>query len=654
MTRRQPCTPVPLHLRSRYSLLSGTAASQELVARVARYGYPAFAITDCNNLYGAVNAWRAAQAAGVQAIIGAEVDDGAQHADESSSRGSQEHRSRRSAVLLARNTAGYMRLCRAITRRKLAEPAGEGDAAPHFDLLETLAEDPQGLLILVDDPQLAAQLVERLGTRRARDGVFLELSRPARSITQERNLLHAAESLGLRLVAAGVTPFLSRTDASLHRLLTAMRLLDTVSHVAEAELIAAERQLLPPRPWRDLYADVPAALDNAAAIPRECSYTFQPGRHVFPRFPLPRGETPYSALYQRCYQGLRRRWANISPEAVERLARELKVIREMGFLEYFLIVGDIVAHARERGIENIGRGSGAGSIVAYALGITQVDPLRHQLYFERFLHPSRNDLPDIDIDLCWIGRDEVIDYVYERYGRDRVAMISTHCTFQPRSAFREVARAHGLAPSLVDRISRRIPHRSEQPLPELLAGETILDGIPMARERVTRILHDAERIRSFPHHLSIHPGGMVIADRPLEHYVPLERAAKGVVVTQLDMYSIEDVGLVKIDLLGNRCLSEIRETLDLIEAEYGERPDLDGIPEDDARTGRLLASGRTLGCFQLESPAMRSLLTRLRARDVKSTINAVALVRPGPSQGGMKDRFIACSRGQQAPLYLHP
>jgi DNA-directed DNA polymerase III PolC len=294
----------------------------------------------------------------------------------------------------------------------------------------------------------------------------------------------------------------------------------------------------------------------------------------------------------------------------------------------------------------VGRGSGASSIVAYVLGITNVDPLRHELCFERFLHDRRADLPDLDVDLCWRGRDEVIGHVYATHGRDRAAMISTHGVMRPRSAFREVAKARGVPAAEVDRMSKTLPWYDDRPLAETIRSERAASrAIPLDEEPFRTIVAEAEGLRGFPRGLGIHCGGVVIADRPLDRYVPLEWAAKGIVVTQFEMRAIERVGLVKFDLLGNRALTTLRETVRRAKADRGEDADLDATAEDDPGAAALLSSGRTLGCFQVESPAMRQMLVQLKVRDLEGTIDALSLVRPGPAGSGMKDAYVRRAAG---------
>jgi len=652
-------SPPLLPVTSRHSLLRGSHSIEALAHAARRAGFAAFSICDRNALYGAVVAQRAGEAHGVCSIVGVELDGGLPHPEDP-----------RIAlpapptlIALAENERGWGNLCRLVSRRRLAEPDGPRDRpgdrpAPGFDLLASASECAEGLQLLTADPDLAAALLRRLtaatSAARARSRLGLLLGRPLSDPARERRVRDAAESLGIELVAGASFGWIGPPAPSRAHLLEAMRTLSTGRRVAEQPRDPPLASIPTTAQWRDLHRDLPATLHAAARRANRCRFRFEPGRPIFPRFPLPAGTTPFGELYERCHAGLRRRYRNVTHAALARLTRELSVIESMGFVEYFLVVGDIVARARELGIECAGRGSGAASIVSYALGITQVDPLRHRLTFERFLHPGRTDLPDIDIDLCWIGRDRVLEWVYERYGHDRVAMISTHSTLRPRSAFREVARTFGVPPDEIDRISRRIPHRDETPLPEILRRDEAFGGLGLGREERERLLTEAEQLRGAPHHLSVHPGGICISDRPIDLLVPLERAAKGLVVTQLDMYSVEDTGLVKIDLLGNRCVSELGEVRDRLTRARGIPFEIDAIPERDERTARLLQEGRTLGCFQLESPAMRSLLRRLSARDAADTIHAVALIRPGPAEGGMKDRFIRRARGEELPIPPHP
>jgi DNA-directed DNA polymerase III PolC len=427
---------------------------------------------------------------------------------------------------------------------------------------------------------------------------------------------------------------------------------------------AREAWLAPPAEWvrrvRAVCAAAGApeaaapALANNALLAGRCRLALETGTPIFPRAPRADGEPGPARLARLGREGLRRRYGRDPRAARARLAEELAIIERCGFTDYFLLVADIVEFARARGIPTVGRGSGASSIVAYALGITNVDPLRHGLYFERFLNPSRRDCPDLDIDLCWWRRDEVIAHVYRTYGEDRVAMISTHATLGARSAFREAAKALGVPNPRVNALARRVPRELAPPYLERLRADAGAGGVDWREPVLARALALAERLDGAPRHLSIHAGGLVIADRPLTHYVALERGEKKVVVTQFEMRAIEAIGLVKMDLLGNRALSEIDTCLEGVRARHGLDLARDRIPEDDPATAARIEAGDTLNGFQLESPAMRHLLRMLRARTLDEVIAAVALVRPGAAESGMKEVYCRRHRGLEPVAVLHP
>ena len=642
-------SPTLLSLRSWGSLLRGLESISALIETAAKQGWHCAAVAEYADLGTIVEAANTGARTRMKIIGAAEVDDG---------RGS-------SIVAIARDSAGLEQLHQLVSLRRLADTeesaASRSDSLNDFDLIEALSSGYRSLWILVRSPRLARELLDRLDPR-ARHRIFIEIDRLRDSIARERRGREAADQLGLGMVASTRVGMLQPTlDRHLN-------LLESVRRVSTIDRIACDRHddtdpdispILTPVPspgrWRQLYRDLPDALGNAARIGKDAiriDFTDKPT--IFPPFPVPAGQTPFGLLYEQCHRGLLRRYGSITRAVVERLTRELHVIDTMGFVPYFLVVADIVAEAYRLGIECAGRGSGAASIVSYALGITQVDPLAHRLRFERFLHPQRKDLPDIDIDLCWQGRDAVIDHVYRRYGTDRTAMICTRTSLQVRSALREAARAHGLAPIDVDRISRRLPHRSEQTIPRLLAEDPALASVSLPATARQQLLEDAEWLRGHPHHRSIHPGGICICDRPIQRIASLERTTKGIVVTQLDMYSIEQTGLIKIDLLGNRCVSEIGTVRDLVEQRSGKRPQIEAIPEQCEKTAKLLCRGETLGCFQLESPAMRSLLVQMQARTARDTIQAIALIRPGPASGGLKESFCRRIRGQEHPTPPHP
>jgi DNA-directed DNA polymerase III PolC len=452
-------------------------------------------------------------------------------------------------------------------------------------------------------------------------------------------------------VATGEVNGVEREDHALHATLTAIRENTLVARLAPSDLAPREAYFKAPAAMASIFRRYRHALDRTHRIAESCTYIPRRRRWIFPDPPLPEGRTAARHLKELCEAGMIRRYGRRPAEACRRLERELAVIDRLGFSGYFVVVGEILRFARRRGIASVGRGSGAGALTAYLLGITNVDPIRYRLHFERFLHEKRPDCPDLDVDLCWLRRDEVIEHVYETYGRDRVAMIATHNTFQPRSAFREAAKAHGIASGVVDRLSRWVPRSVDGSLHEVGRRSTAL---PAHEPPWPRIWRDADRLVGLPRHLGLHPGGIVVSDRPLDRYVPLEAAAKGIVCTQFEMRAIEAVGLVKIDLLGNRALSTIRETVELVETRHGRRLDPDTFPHTDEPTAALMSAGDTLGVFQMESPGMRNLNRMLRTRDLATTIAAVALIRPGPAASGMKERFVRRLRGEEPVAYPDP
>jgi DNA-directed DNA polymerase III PolC len=645
----------PLRVRSHGSLLYGLASPEALVERALALGYRALALTDRDNLYLAVRFWQAARAGGLRPLPGAEIRSGSQ-----------------SALLLPIDRRGFARMCELLTRRHLD---------PEFDLATSLAVDHAGLQVVVESAGLAASLLSagvppasgwqtaggpRPGARPG--GLWLGV----RGLPEERPglpaRLAAARALGLPLVATGDVVLLSPADHDAHRAAVTAAAGELLDRMDAAAFASRSALLAPPGAWeqriRALCAAAGApevarlALLNNAELVERCRLELELGVPIFPSAPLPAGETGPGYLRRLGRQGVARRYARGAARArrtraTARLEWELGLIERLGFTDYFLLVADIVEFARARGIPTVGRGSGAGSIVSYVLGITNVDPLRHGLYFERFLHPARRDCPDLDIDLCWKRRDEVIEHVYATYGHDRVAMIATHATLGARSAFRETAKVLGVPNAKVNALAKRVPRAMEKPYLERLRGLPEARGVDWREAPLPRALELAERLEGAPRHLSIHCGGLVIGDRPLTWYVPLERAAKGIVVTQFEMRAIEAIGLVKMDLLGNRALSTIGECVSLARA-AGARVDIETIPDPDPATAKRLAVGDTLNCSQLESPAMRHLLRMLKATTLEETIAAVALVRPGPAESGMKEAFCRRQRGLEPATFLHP
>ena len=616
-------TFAPLRVHSHHSLLWGTASPRRLVEAAADLGCKTLALTDRDSVAGLVEFLDAAEEHGVRALVGAEI--------------TGEH----PMLLLARDSSGYESMCRVVTDRKTAAV---------FDPASSLAEAPGGVHVVCGRPDTARALADVV----ERGSLWVDLPARGRRGIAPVALRRAAVQLGVGLVATGRVSLGSCADAGAHAVLRASAEGRLVGDSPLAGYAQGADVLGRPESMGRGWEDAPDALLANRRVADSCSVELRRGTPVFPRAPMPRGITAGEHLRSRCLEGLRSRGAAPNGEVLRRLNHELDVIGRLGFADYFVIVGDIVRAARASGIPTVGRGSGAGSLVSWALGITNVNPLRYGLMFERFLHEGRADCPDLDIDLCWKGRDRVIDHVYRTYGRDRVAMISTHVLFHPRSAFREAARAHGVPVARVNRLSRLLPSAWEDGgvARAVRADPALARAFGAEDPQMAKVLEVADALEGLPRHLGIHSGGIVIGDRPLVAYTGMERASKGIIVTQYEMRSIERVGLVKIDLLGNRALSTLRETAAFVERSRGVRVDLDRVPDGHAGAVRLLGAGETLGAFQIESPGVRNLLRQLQPVDLDGVIAALSLIRPGPAGSGMKDLYIARAHGE-TPVTWH-
>jgi DNA polymerase III alpha subunit len=623
---------------------------------------------DYDNLYGAIEFYELALQRGIRPILGAVITD--RPADRS--RGScplpvaaadgrvnggshllspigrtklivQRLRALR-YVAIACNQAGYENLCRLITERHMAGS---------FDLAEAAGRCQYGLVFLVEDASVLARLARCVEPARLRAeiGDYGDDASRGRSY----RLLESAAALGIEPVASHAAYFAAPGDHPLHRILRAVVLNQLASRMVPEELVPPGAWLAPVEHLRDRlgrYGKRP--IRNAERLIEQCDLKLPLGVPHFPKVPLKDGETACARLCRLVWEGLARRYKRVPPEAVPRLKHELHVITKMGFADYFLVVHEIVQFARSRNIGCVGRGSAADSLVTYCLGISDVDPLRYKLHFERFLNESRTDYPDIDLDFDWRRRDEVIRFVYEHWGADHVAMISTQHFYKARSAFRDAARALGMPTEKLNRLTGQLPCDEADNLRRAIATMPECRHFPMQDPQVARAVRIAERLAGLPRGLSVHVGGVVISRRELVCYSPIQPATKGIAITQYDMRAIEKVGLVKIDLLGHRSLAILADALDLVQRNHAVRVDLPSLPEDDPDTARVLASGRTIGCFQIESPGMRQLLQMLQAKDLQDVIHGLSLIRPGPSASGMKERFVKRKRGLEPVTYPHP
>ena len=531
-----------LHAHSNYSLLEGTIPIDELVSFAKKSDSRYVSLTDTNAMYGLIQFAKAANEQGIKPILGVWIDD--------------PKNKNLNAIFLAKNNEGYSMLCKLITSRKLKED---------FSLPKIFQQPPDNLFILTSSIELLKQI--RI-TPSLRKNLFVELVINEKQKKKTRQLFDYAKSNNLQIAASHPAYFLRAKDFLLHKVVSAIRLNTTIDNISEDDLVDEEFFLKTPDELKKIWRALPEAVWNAEKIAQSCNVNLDLGSLKFPSFPLSGEETAFSFLWKISFRGLEERYKPITEQAVKRLQYELEVIDELGYSDYFLVVWDIVNEAKKRGMMHIGRGSAANSLVSYCLRFTEVDPIKYNLYFERFLNRGRTSPPDVDLDFSWKERDEIIRYVFEKYGYENVAMISTIITFKAKSAFREVAKAFGFTNDEISTYSKYIPWTSAMNLKNLAKIFPESKEINLNIEPWRTIVALAAHIADYPRHLSIHPCGIIVTPTPVTNYVALEYATNkglGLIITQPDMYSIEDIGLIKIDLLSQRSLGVLRDTITSIE-----------------------------------------------------------------------------------------
>ncbi|MBT7191431.1 MAG: DNA polymerase III subunit alpha [Anaerolineae bacterium] len=627
-----------LTAHSAYSLQEGLATPAELAQAAKAQEMPALGLTDHRLLTGVVEFVHACKVAEIQPLLGLEIDTTTGR-----------------LPLLATSQEGWANLCRVSSALALQE---DPQAPCSLDLLASFSND----LVAIGsaDGKKAAKQFEMLkdifGNR-----LYLNLQDPSVGLPLSR----FARSMGVQMVVTQPIYYLKPEEAALQRTLAAIRLNQPITGIAEEDLAPAGAYFLSQGEMLRRFHGFQAALKQTQEIAKRCTFDLPLGVPNMPQIPIPGGLTPSQHLRQKAEAGAKRRYGKITPEIQARLDHELETIATMGYEPIFLIVEDVLNFARETGVPYSSRGSAASSLVAHCLGITSPDPLRLNLYFERFLNPARQTPPDIDTDLCSVRRDSVIQHVFEKYGEEQVAMVGTINRFRPRSALGEVAKAYGLQPKEVRAMVKNLPHsfwarRQEsdengQPVSPFATLRELYPG-----EKYGQIFADAEAILKLPRHLSVHPGGLVVAPGPITDLVPVMRSgSKGIIITQLDLDAVEDFGLVKIDLLGIRGLSVLGDVAEFIQQDQPERYPtslsvLDTTPEDDPQVSDLIEQGKTIGCFQIESPGMRATLREIHARSTDDIMAALALYRPGPLTGGLKDAFVRRFKGEEEIHHLHP
>ena len=666
-----------IHLRvhTAYSLSEGAIRIGDLIAQCREWRMPAVAITDTGNLFGAMEFTAAATSAGVQPIIGCQVPIG--HDDSQAKRGDGAA-GPANIVILVQDESGYGNLLKLISRAYLDGDAGHSpslsldDFEGHSDGLIALtggADGPVGRHLAHGQDDAARSVLSDL-KRLFGDRLYMELQRHGAEIEEriEAALIDLAFAHDLPLVATNDAYFTTADMFEAHDALLCVAQSVTVNH-QDRRRLSPEYRLKSPAEMRKLFADLPEAVDNTLVIARRCAFMPQSRKPILTAFHAESGRGEEDELRARAAAGLEARLAsrlaapNMTDDQREeiaapyraRLAYELDVIVPMGFAGYFLIVADFIQWAKAQAIPvGPGRGSGAGSVVSWSLTITDLDPLRWGLLFERFLNPERVSMPDFDIDFCQDRRDEVIRYVQDKYGRDRVAQIITFGKLQARAVLRDVGRVLGMPYGQVDRISKLVPNNPANPvnLSDAIAGEPLLQQMRADEPEVARLIDIALKLEGLYRHASTHAAGVVIADRPLDELVPLYRDPRSdMPVTQFNMKYVELAGLVKFDFLGLKTLTILARAVELLRLR-GIEVDLTQLPLDDAPTFALMARGDTTGVFQLESPGMRDLLRNFKPDRFQDIIAIVALYRPGPM--GNIPSYTARKHGTEKAEYLHP
>jgi len=622
---------VELHSHSNYSFLDGGSHPYELALRAAELEMPALAITDSGGVYGAVRHLQACRKLGVKPIIGSALEvDGEE------------------LILIARNLRGYSNLCRLLSIAHADQPKGEARTT-----LARVAQHRGDLFYLsaTDDESRLRALQEALG----REAVFSELHHHLRPedpwILEGRVAM--AHRCGAAVAATNQVHYHVPGRRQLHDVLVAIRHRATLEEVRQHLFSNSEHHLKGGAEMRPLFRGHEEALAAPWEIAQECDVELDFRKVRFPGYPVPAGETPFSFLYKLCFEGLRERYRPITSAVTRRLQHELEVIEKTGLAEFFLINWDLMRFAREHGVPGQGRGSAADSIVAYVLGITRVDPIEHNLLFERFLHEEMTSTPDIDIDFSTEHREQVIQYIYEKYGWERTGMVCNVVTFQPRMAIRQVGKALGFSAELLDRLAKGVDRWFTEDVEDSMAS-----AVPppdMRPQSWRQFLELCREVIEFPRHLSIHNGGMLVTGEPLVHIAPVEPATmEGRRVVQFNKDDVEDLGLIKMDMLGLRTLSVVAEALDLIRDTTGARPDLDALTLNDPAVYEMCGEADTIGVFQIESRAQMQTLPRTRPRTFNDLVVEVAIIRPGPIQGNAVHPYIRRKQGRESVTYAHP
>ena len=628
-----------LHVHTEYSLLDGSNKIKEYVSRVKELGMNSAAITDHGVMYGVIDFYKAARAAGIKPILGCEVyvAPGSRF-DRELSHGDDRYYH---LVLLAENNKGYQNLMKIVSKgfvegyyykprvdMEVLETYHEGIIA----LSACLAGEVQRYLVrgLYEEAKETAYKYEKCF---GKGNFFLELQDHGipEQKTVNAGLMRMSQETGIELVATNDVHYTYAEDAEPHDILLCLQTGKKLSDENRMRYEGGQYFVKSEEEMRELFPYAAQAIDNTQKIADRCQVEIEFGVTKLPHFDVPEGYDSWTYLNKLCHEGLVRRYPDKHEELLPKLDYELSVIQKMGYVDYFLIVWDFINYARTHGIPvGPGRGSAAGSLVSYTTGITNIDPIRYNLLFERFLNPERVTMPDIDIDFCYERRSEVIDYVIEKYGKDCVTQIVTFGTLAARGVIRDVGRVMDLPYNFCDTIAKNIPNELNITIDKALTMNPELRSMYESDETVKRLIDMAKRLEGLPRHTSMHAAGVVISQKAMDEYVPLSRSSDGTITTQFVMTTIEELGLLKMDFLGLRTLTVISDAVKLVEKNHGIKIDVDNIDYDDKKVLDSIGTGRCDGVFQLESAGMKNFMKELKPQSLEDVIAGISLYRPGP------------------------
>ncbi|MCI8731247.1 MAG: DNA polymerase III subunit alpha [Lachnospiraceae bacterium] len=628
-----------LHVHTQYSLLDGSNKIEEYVARVKELGMDSAAITDHGAMYGCIDFYKAAKAAGIKPIMGCEVYVAPKSRFDREA-GSQEDRYYH-LVLLAENNVGYANLMKIVSKGFV-----EGFYyKPRVDL-ELLEKYHQGLIALSaclagEVPrylvrgmyQEAKEAALRYQQIFGEGNYFLELQDHGipEQQTVNQQLMRLHQETGIELTATNDVHYTYAQDATAHDILLCIQTAKKLDDEDRMRYEGGQYYVKSPQEMAELFPYALEALENTHKIAMRCNVEIEFGVTKLPKYDVPQEYTSWEYLNKLCREGLERLYHPVTEELKDRLQYELDTISDMGFVDYFLIVWDFIKYARDHGISvGPGRGSAAGSLVSYTLGITRLDPIKYNLLFERFLNPERVSMPDIDIDFCFERRQEVIDYVVEKYGKDRVVQIVTFGTMAARGVIRDVGRVLDLPYAQVDTVAKMIPTELNITIDKAMERNPELAKTYREDDQIHNLIDMAKRLEGLPRHTSMHAAGVVISQKDIDEYVPLSRATDGSITTQFTMTTLEELGLLKMDFLGLRTLTVIQDTEKLVEKDIGICLDMDKIDYSDEKVLSSIGTGKTEGVFQLESAGMKNFMKELKPRSLEDVIAGIALYRPGP------------------------